>query len=44
MAGTDDIFTHRARDALRERFGISHATLQIEDPAHACQLAPADVV
>jgi hypothetical protein len=45
-AGTDDIFTHRACDALRERFGISHATLQIEDgdPAHACQLAPANVV
>ena len=46
QAGTDDAFTHRASEELRERFGIGHATFQIEDgdPAHACQLAPANVV
>lgn len=46
QAGTDDAFVHRACEELRERFGIGHATLQIEDgdPARACQLAPADVV
>ena len=46
QAGTDDAFVHLACEELRERFGIGHATLQIEDgdPAHACHLAPADVV
>ncbi|MBV9655964.1 MAG: cation transporter [Acetobacteraceae bacterium] len=45
-AGTDDAFVHGACRDLRERFGIGHATMQIEDgdPAHFCTLAPADVV
>jgi len=31
---------------LEHRFGIGHATLQVEagDPAHPCALAPAEVV
>jgi cobalt-zinc-cadmium efflux system protein len=46
QSGTDDVFTLRACDELRKRFGIGHATFQIEDgdPANACQLAPAHVV
>jgi cobalt-zinc-cadmium efflux system protein len=46
QAGTDDAFVHHACTELRKRFGIGHATLQIEDgdPDHACHLAPADVV
>jgi cobalt-zinc-cadmium efflux system protein len=46
QAGTDDVFVHHVCDELRERFAIGHATLQIEDGdlAHACQLAPANVV
>ena len=46
QAGTDDVFVHHVCDELRERFAIGHATFQIEDgdPAHACQLAPANVV
>ena len=46
QAGTDDAFVHDACEELRKRFGIGHATLQIEDgdPAHARHLAPADVV
>jgi cobalt-zinc-cadmium efflux system protein len=45
-AGLDDALIARAGVALRKRFGIQHATLQIEagDPAHPCHLAPADVV
>ena len=46
QAGTDDVFVHHACEELRERFGIVHATLQIEDgdPAHACRLAPAHII
>ena len=45
-ATLDDGLLARACDDLEERFGIGHATLQIEtgDPAHPCSLAPAEVV
>lgn len=45
-AGPDDAFLAETAAALRARFGIGHATLQIEngDPAHPCALAPAGVV
>lgn len=41
-----DSFLHDTADGLDDRFGIGHATLQIESGAggHACHLAPADVV
>ncbi len=42
----DDHLLMAAADELRHRFGIQHATLQVEagDPAHPCPLASADVV
>ena len=42
----EDAFLRRACQDLERRFGIGHATLQIEegDPHHVCPLAPADVV
>ncbi|MCW5735539.1 MAG: cation transporter [Enhydrobacter sp.] len=42
----DDGLLARAAGDLSSRFGIAHATLQIEsgDPAHPCKLAPAEVV
>jgi cobalt-zinc-cadmium efflux system protein len=44
-AGTDDVLLHDACDELRRRFGIGHATMQIEDGDGAsCVLAPAHVV
>jgi cobalt-zinc-cadmium efflux system protein len=43
-AGTDDTFTQNVCETLRDRFGIGHATFQIEEMAHACDLAPAHVV
>jgi cobalt-zinc-cadmium efflux system protein len=45
-AGLDDQLLAQACRELSHRFGISHATLQIEagDPAHPCTLAPAEVV
>lgn len=45
-AGLDDGLLMTASRELGEKFGIGHATLQIEagDPAHPCVLAPADVV
>jgi len=45
-AGTDDALLCRACEELRERFGIGHATLQVEDgdPAQPCALAPESVV
>jgi cobalt-zinc-cadmium efflux system protein len=45
-AGLDDAFLTTVQEALRDRFGIGHVTLQIEagDPAHPCRLAPAEVV
>ena len=40
-----DRFLHLACEGLEARFKIGHATLQIEtDAAHACRLAPAEVV
>ncbi len=44
--GTDDGFLFRASEALRERFGIGHATVQVEDgdPAEVCALASEHVV
>ena len=40
-----DSFLHMACDGLDARFRIAHATLQVEtDAAHACRLAPAEVV
>ena len=45
-AGTDDALLRRARDELRDRFRIGHATVQVEDgdPDHACELAPEHIV
>jgi cobalt-zinc-cadmium efflux system protein len=44
--GVDDGLLDRLRRELHDRFGIEHATLQIEtgDPAHPCPMAPAHVV
>jgi cobalt-zinc-cadmium efflux system protein len=43
--GDGDRFLHMACDGLAHRFRIGHATLQVEtDAAHACRLAPAEVV
>jgi cobalt-zinc-cadmium efflux system protein len=40
-----DHFLHSVCEGLAHRFGIGHATLQVEtDPDHACRLAPAHVV
>jgi len=40
-----DGFLHIACDGLAQRFGIHHATLQVEtNGAHQCRLAPDDVV
>lgn len=43
-AGSDDAFLAALGRELRARFGIGHATLQVEagDPAHPCVLAPAE--
>ncbi|HYG27554.1 MAG TPA: cation diffusion facilitator family transporter, partial [Caulobacteraceae bacterium] len=41
--GEHDAFLHDASHGLAERFGIGHATLQVETGG-ACRLAPADVV
>jgi cobalt-zinc-cadmium efflux system protein len=45
-AGLDDHLLHDVCHELDHRFGISHATLQIEagDTEHACRLAPDHVV
>ncbi|MBW8270875.1 cation diffusion facilitator family transporter [Caldovatus aquaticus] len=42
----DDAFLAEAARGLRARFGIGHATLQVErgDAAHPCALAPREVV
>jgi cobalt-zinc-cadmium efflux system protein len=43
--GDADAFLHRACEGLAHRFNIGHATLQVEtDAAHACRLAPSEVV
>lgn len=41
--GDGDAFLHDTSHGLHERFGIGHATLQVETGG-ACRLAPADVV
>ena len=45
-AGLDDELLAQACRDLASRFGIGHATLQVElgDPAHPCTLAPSEVV
>ena len=45
-AGDEDAFLHQVCGTLRERYGIAHATVQIERGTgpHDCQLAPADVI
>ena len=45
-ATLDDQLLMQACRELSQRFGIGHATLQVEsgDPAHPCALAPAEVV
>jgi cobalt-zinc-cadmium efflux system protein len=45
-SGADsDHFLHTACEGLAVRFNIGHATLQVEtDAAHACRLAPIEVV
>lgn len=43
VPGDPDAFLHETCEALHRRFGIGHATLQIETGG-ACRLAPADVV
>jgi len=45
-ASLDDDMLHRVCAELKERFGISHATFQVEDGsgAHPCALQPAEVV
>lgn len=44
--GPDDALLAEAARELQRRFGIGHATFQVEhgDAAHPCRLAPADVV
>ena len=44
QAVADDGFLLAACDGLRQRFGIGHATLQLETGSHGCPLAPAEVV
>ena len=43
---TDDAFLVHIAQELRERHGVQHATLQVEqgDPRYPCRLAPAEVV
>jgi cobalt-zinc-cadmium efflux system protein len=45
-ATLDDGFLAGIQETLRDRFGIGHATLQVEagDPAHPCVLAPAEAL
>jgi cobalt-zinc-cadmium efflux system protein len=44
-AGPDDALLREIAEQLKERFGIGHATLQVEgDGAEVCELAPDHVV
>jgi cobalt-zinc-cadmium efflux system protein len=45
-APIDDDFLHRLSSALQERYGIDHATIQVErgDSATPCRLAPGEVI
>lgn len=42
--GHDDAFLHHVCEELSHRFGIHHATLQVEVSSEACKLAPAAMV
>ena len=42
--GHDDAFLHHVCAGLSHRFGIHHATLQIEVSGETCKLAPAELV
>ena len=42
--GTDDDLLKRVARELKDRFGIGHATIQVEHDGQDCGLAPADVV
>lgn len=44
--GTDDALLRRACNELRDRFGVGHATFQVEDgdPAQPCALAPEHII
>ncbi|WGS23676.1 MULTISPECIES: cation diffusion facilitator family transporter [unclassified Bradyrhizobium] len=42
--GHDDAFLHHACAELSHRFGIHHATLQVEISSETCRLAPAEMV
>lgn len=42
--GADDELLRSICQSLRERFGIGHATIQVEHDGALCRLAPADVV
>jgi cobalt-zinc-cadmium efflux system protein len=42
--GHDDAFLHHVCAGLSHRFGIHHATLQIELSGETCKLAPAELV
>ena len=42
--GHDDAFLHHVCAGLSHRFGIHHATLQIEVSGETCKLAPAEMV
>lgn len=45
QGGPADAFLHEAAHKLEERFGIAHATLQLEtDAEQVCRLAPDEVV
>jgi cation diffusion facilitator family transporter len=43
-AGTDDEFLMAVSQELKERFGIGHATIQVEHDGGECRLAPSEVV
>ncbi len=43
-AGTDDELLTRVAQELKDRFGIGHATIQVEHDGGGCRLAPVDVV
>ena len=43
-AGPDDDLLKRVAEELKERFGIGHATIQVEHDGAGCRLAPPEVV
>ncbi|MEO6664405.1 MAG: hypothetical protein ABIN96_14630 [Rubrivivax sp.] len=44
QGGGNDQLLHDGADALKRRFGIGHATLQVECSAGACGLEPDSVI